>query len=586
MSMQPFKPLAALLSAVVMVQNLCAMPIEFRIIQTSDVHGCFFPYDFIDRKPLGGSLARVSTYVNRLREQYGERLILLDAGDILQGQPTCYYCNYVKPQMPNVAAQVINYMGYDAQTIGNHDIETGHAVYDKWIGETRCPMLGANVIDTRTQQPYLKPYTIIERNGVRIAVIGMLTDAIPCWLSEELWQGLRFDDVVESSRRWVAYVKEHEHPDVIVGLFHCGLEQGINTKEYEENPTLRVAKQVPGFDVIFYGHDHRTLQRVVTSSDGSETLLLNPSSNAAYVCDATLRVETDDKGKVVSKKLIGKLQSMRDIDIDEKFMQQFQPSIDSTMTFVNRKIGTMSHTIYTRDAFFGSSSFCDLVHNLQLQITGADISFNAPLTFDSTISQGDIHVSDMFNLYKYENLVCCMKMTGKEIRDYLEMSYDQWIATMRTPDDHIMLMDTRTNSKKEQYYVFKNLAFNFDSAAGINYEVDVTQKKGSRIRILSMADGTPFDESRWYNVVMNSYRANGGGELLTKGAGIPQDELVKRLTYKSERDQRHYLTQAIEQAGNIDPKPNGNWHFVPEAWTVPAIERDRQLLFRPKGDNN
>ena len=575
-----FKPLTAIVSALLLAQPLCAMPIEFRIIQTTDVHGSFFPYDFINRKPQAGSLARVSTYVKQLREQYGDRLILLDAGDILQGQPTCYYCNYVKPEIPNVAAQVINYMGYDAQTIGNHDIETGHAVYDKWIGETRCPMLGANVIDTRTQQPYLKPYTIIERSGVRIAVIGMLTDAIPCWLGEELWQGLRFDDVVESSRQWVAYVKEHEHPDVIVGLFHCGLEGGIATDDYEENPTLRVAKNVPGFDVIFYGHDHRTHQQVVTSADGSETLLLNPSSNATYVCDATLRVEIDDNGKVTNKKLLGKLQSVRDLDIDDQFMQHFQASIDSTMTFVNRRIGTMTHTIYTRDAFFGSSSFCDLVHNLQLQITGADISFNAPLTFDSTIAEGDIHMSDMFNLYKYENLVCCLKMTGKEIRNYLEMSYDQWIATMRTPDDHIMLMDQRTNSKKEPYFVFRNLAFNFDSAAGINYEVDATKEKGSRIHILSMADGTPFDNDRWYNVVMNSYRANGGGELLTKGAGIPQDELTKRITYKSERDQRYYLTKAIEEAGNIDPKPNGNWRFVPDEWTKPALERDRKLLFR------
>ena len=151
------KPLTAIVSALLLAQPLCAMPIEFRIIQTTDVHGSFFPYDFINRKPQAGSLARVSTYVKQLREQYGDRLILLDAGDILQGQPTCYYCNYVKPEIPNVAAQVINYMGYDAQTIGNHDIETGHGVYDKWIGETRCPMLGANVTDTRTQQPYLKP---------------------------------------------------------------------------------------------------------------------------------------------------------------------------------------------------------------------------------------------------------------------------------------------------------------------------------------------------------------------------------------------------------------------------------------------
>lgn len=174
--------------------------IELRIIQTSDVHGCFFPYDFIERKPKEGTMARVITYVDSLRNIYGDRLLLLDNGDILQGQPTCYYSNFVNPQQPNIAASVINYMKYDAQTIGNHDVETGHAVYDKWIKETKCPMLGANVTNTHTNTPYLKPYAIFNRAGVKIAVLGMLTPAIPNWLNKSLWSGLRFEEMVSCAK--------------------------------------------------------------------------------------------------------------------------------------------------------------------------------------------------------------------------------------------------------------------------------------------------------------------------------------------------------------------------------------------------
>ena len=94
-----------------------------------------------------------------------------------------------------------------------------------------------------------------------------------------------------------------------------------------------------------------------------------------------------------------------------------------------------------------------------------------------------------------------------------------------------------------------------------------------------MSDGQPFDEQKWYKVVMNSYRANGGGELLTKGAGIPIDSLEERIIYQSLRDQRYYLTEEIEKIGTIDPQPNHNWHFVPEEWAKPALERDRKLLF-------
>ena len=143
--------------------------VKLHIVETSDVHGSFFPYDFINRKPKRGTLARVSTYVKRLREEYGDNVILVDNGDILQGQPTCYYYNYVDTESTNVAADVINYMKYDAETFGNHDVETGHACYDKWIKEVKCPMLGANIINTATgADPSAISYTML---NVLIAII-------------------------------------------------------------------------------------------------------------------------------------------------------------------------------------------------------------------------------------------------------------------------------------------------------------------------------------------------------------------------------------------------------------------------------
>ena len=145
--------------------------IKIRVVETSDVHGCFFPYDFINRKPKAGSLARVSSYVDSLRQEYNDRLILLDNGDLLQGQPTCYYYNYINTKARNVASDVLNYMKYDAETFGNHDVETGHAVYDKWVSELKCPVLGANIINTKTGKPYVKPYVILEREGIRIAIL-------------------------------------------------------------------------------------------------------------------------------------------------------------------------------------------------------------------------------------------------------------------------------------------------------------------------------------------------------------------------------------------------------------------------------
>ena len=551
--------------------------VDIRIIQTSDVHGCFFPYDFISRKPKSGTLARVCTYVNKLREQYGDRLLLLDNGDILQGQPTCYYCNFVKPEMPNVAAEVINYLRYDAQTIGNHDVETGHAVYDKWISEVKCPMLGANIIDTKTGLPYVKPYVVFERQSVKIAVLGMLTPAIPNWLGEQLWSGLRFEEMVSSCRKWVKHIQENEKPDVLIGLFHSGREGGIQTAEYDEDATTKVAEQVEGFDLILYGHDHVRYEGTVKNPSGRDVVLLDPSSNAVFVADAKISI-TKKGNKLIDKKTEGKVVDIRGEEIDQQFLQHFKPQMDSVSAFVDRKIGVFKNTIRTRDCYFGNAAFTDFIHDLQMKITGADISFNAPLSFDTSIEAGEVRVGDMFNLYRYENQICVLRMTGEEVRKHLELSYDRWVNTMKSPDDHIMLLNDNAR-EDQQRFGFKNLAFNFDSAAGIDYEVDVTKPDGQKVRILRMTDGRPFDEHQWYRVAMNSYRANGGGELLTLGAGIPHDEIKNRMIYESERDQRFYLTKEIEKAGEMDPQPHNNWRFVPAEWTEPALKRDRELIF-------
>ena len=542
--------------------------VTIRLVETSDVHGAFFPYNFTERRPMEGTMARVSTYLKRQRKTYGDRLILLDNGDILQGQPTCYYTNYVKTDEPNIAAEVINYLKYDAETFGNHDVETGHAVYDKWIKEVKCPMLGANIIDTKTNKPYVKPYTIIEREGVRVAILGMLTPAIPNWLHESLWTGLRFDEMLQTARHWLKILKEQEKADVIVGLFHSGWDGGIVTPTYEEDVARKMAETVEGFDVIFFGHDHTERNTTINN-----TLCMDPSCNALKVAEATIQIRN---GKVISKK--GEIIDVRNEAIDQQYIAHFQPQIDAIRQYVERQLGTFASPMRSRDAFFGSAAFTDLIHQLQLDETHADISFNAPLTFNTDIKAGPINMSDMFKLYRFENKIYVLRMTGEEVRKHLERSYDLWVNTMKSPDDHIMMLN-EGSAGDEQRRGFKNLTFSFDSAAGIDYVVDVTKPDGQKVHILQFSDGRPFDEKAWYKVVMNSYRGNGGGELLTQGAGIPLDSINNRIIFMSERDQRYYLTQKIEREGKVEGKALNNWRFIPDAWARPAIERDRKLIF-------
>ena len=549
--------------------------VKLKLIETSDIHGNFFPYNFITQQDWKGSFARVHSYAQQERQTYGHNLLLMDNGDILQGQPSAYYYNFMDTVSTHITAAMMNYMGFVVGNMGNHDVEAGHAVYDRWISQCQFPVLGANIIRTSDEQPYLKPYEIIEREGVKIAVLGMITPAIPTWLPETLWKGLYFADMEQTARKWMPIIQEKEKPDIIIGLFHAGKEARTVAGKYREDASAEIAERIPGFDIIMMGHDHRHFCGKIANVQGDSVLLINPANNGRTVGDVEISL-TLDGDKVIRKSIQGKLADMDKLEPSPDFMKQFAPQYQAVEAFVSEKVGTFTETISTRPAYFGPSAFIDFIHSLQLDLTGADISFAAPLSFDAVIKEGDIHISDMFNLYKYENMLYTMELTGKEIKGFLEESYAIWTNQMKSADDHVLLL---TERKDGNGYTFTNPSFNFDSAAGIIYTVDVTKPAGQKVSIQSLANGEPFDLNRTYRVALNSYRGNGGGELLTKGAGIPQDQLKDRIISATEKDLRYYMIQYIREKKTLSPQPLNQWKMIPEDWTEKAAERDARLLF-------
>ena len=271
--------------------TLNAQTIKVKIIETSDVHGAIFPYSLKDNKEINSSLARVSTFVNQQRVDTNQIVFLLDNGDILQGNPAVYYYNFEKTDTINLYADVMNYMKYDAATIGNHDIETGHDVYDKFNNEIKFPWLAANAINTETNQPYFKPYTTVERGGVKIAILGLITPAIPQWLPEQIWSGMKFDDMIETAQKWVKKIREMEQPDLMIGLFHSGVDYTYNNENENtyknENASRLVAEKVDGFDLIFVGHDHEGWNFKTKAPNGKEVLIIGTTAGAQNVAVAS-----------------------------------------------------------------------------------------------------------------------------------------------------------------------------------------------------------------------------------------------------------------------------------------------------------
>ena len=376
---------------------------KLRIIHTTDVHGNIFPYDFLNDRPGKGSMARLSTVLKEARKT-DPSLLLLDAGDLLQGEPPTYYYNYVDTVSQHLVATSMNYLRYDAVAMGNHDIEPGHQVFDKWRTECKFPLLGANIISDATGKPYFQPYQMYQRDGLRIAVLGFTTPAIPQWVPAHLWKGLHFDDILASAAHWVPLIQKQEKPDVLVVLMHSGLEN--DNPDYLENAGRALANKGLGIDLLLIGHDHRTELEWIRPTEGrsDSVLLINPANHLDRVSDIQITV-TKRGGKVVKKELRPSFISLDGVTPDPDFLAHFKQEEEAVKTYLSSEVGELATEVRGEDALFGTSPYMDVIHRMQLDAVQAEISFAAPLKISAVLPAGKIYVRDLFKFCPFSNFL-------------------------------------------------------------------------------------------------------------------------------------------------------------------------------------
>ena len=547
------------------------------LLTTNDVHGHYFDSLYVQPQ-VRGSLMSVSAHVDSLRGMWGrENVILVDAGDYLQGDNAAYYYNFVDTTSVHLYARLVDHIGYDAVVVGNHDIETGHPVYDRIVSQMKTPMLAANALYASTGKPYFKEYVILKKQGLKIAIIGCTNPNIGNWLSPKLWAGMEFKNLLPYAQEVVDRVHATENPDVVILAAHTGAGEGNG--KYLENQGLDLYQSLRGVDMVVSAHDHRP--RV---EQNDSIVFINSGSHCRNFGHGTITL-TVKNGKVVSKALSSDLIELDKNKVDMQMQKMFRSDFEAVRAFTKQEVGQLSVDLRTRDSYCGMSDYVNLIHTLSLGCSPAQISFAAPLTFDGFVKAGTILYNDLFTIYPFENQLFIIKMTGREINDALEYSYDKWINTLSPTQHHLLKIkegaDPRTGTKS---WSFVNRPYNFDSAAGLFYEVDVTKAYGQRIQISTLADGTAFDEESQYNVAVTSYRANGGGGILREGAGIDTDKIDERVVeyYPEIRELLYdYLLKnkviSSEVIGNSSVI--GSWKFVPENKATPALVADMALLF-------
>lgn len=548
----------------------------FRVLTTNDIHGRYFDSLYVTDRT-SNALTNVSWYADSIRVAGGaDNVILIDAGDCLQGDNAAYYFNYADTVSKHLFARMMEYVGYDAVVVGNHDIETGHPVYDRIRRTMDVPFLAANAIRTDNGKPYFQEYVTLKRHGLKITVIGFTNPNIKSWLSPLLWEGMTFESLLPMAQESVDRIVAKEKSDVVIVAVHAGTGEGDGSQL--ESQGLDLFNSLHGVDFVICAHDHRP---VVHKNDS--ICLINAGSHCRNLGFGTVKLKVEN-GKVVSKTLDAELLPVDKNNVDKQMQQTFIQEFEAVKAFTLKEVGELKTELRTRDAYRGMSDYMNLIHTLSIGCSPAQISFAAPLTFNGFVKEGTLVYNDLFTIYPYENQLFVVKMTGKEIKDYLEFSYDSWINTIDSADDHVLKIvnaaDPRTGQSR---WSFVNRSYNFDSAAGLIYKVDVTKPVGQRVLIESLADGTSFDEASEYNVAMTSYRASGGGGLMT-AAGVDTERINDRVVeyYPEIRNILYdYLVEnkVIDPAQTGDRNVIGEWRFIPEDLASKALDKDMELLF-------
>jgi len=536
------------------------------IVSTTDMHGRIFPIDYYTNKYDNVGIAKVATLVKDARKNDPD-LLLLDSGDTIQGTPLEYFHNKRHNTPPDPMMLAMNALHYDAMAVGNHEYNFGLKVLEKARSEAQFPWLSANTYDKGTARTHYKPYIVKEVGGVRIGVLGLTTPGIPNWENVPNYADLEFHETISEARKWVAVLHNTEKVDLVVIAMHMGVEEDLRTGQINpsqvpnENAAIAIARRVPGVDIILMGHTHREVPSLTVNSNFAITgladlntgqgidrkltegvLLTQANRWASHVARVDLYLEKNEAGRwhVVAKsaRTIPVTQSTA---IDPEIAKLGEPYDKETQDWLSRAIGESSEELTARDCRFRDTAIIDLIQRVQLEAGNAGVSMAACFNPQARIPKGKVTVRDIAGLYEYENTLVTLELSGQQLKEALEHSA-QYFREYEQGKSLAELIDQRVPG------------YNFDMAAGVTYDLDLTKPFGQRIQHLKFKR-QPLAPTQKLRVVTNNYRVNGGGNYtMYKGAPV---------VYRSSEEVRELIIDWVEKHNTIPTRTDNNWRIVP-----------------------
>ncbi len=516
------------------------------ILGTSDIHSNIWGYTYEDDKETtNNGLARVYTYIQQVRAE-NPNTILIDNGDTVQGNIlTDDIYNKQEGEHPVIAA--MNYMGFDAMVLGNHEFNfQAYDLVERIEEQAEFPMLSANTTVKETGEYYVEPYTIVESAGVKVAIIGATTPNIPVWDGDAV-ADLAFEDMAIAVGRSIDEIGDSA--DIIIVSAHAGMFAEFD-EEGRSDAAQKIIDENPEVDVLLAGHMH-----IIENEKQGEVVVGAPRNLGRDVVrfDLTLDSEKNIIGStidVVDMTDVVPSEEIRSIPI---VMEAHQRTIDFIAGGISADgtegggaLGTTTERFQPENEIMGipegkivDTAVVDLINMIQLEQSGADVSAAALFQNTSDLPEGEINYGNIFSIYKFDNTLYRVDVTGAELKAYMEWSaecFNQWV-------------EGDINISFDPEYP----GYLYDMFAGVDYQIDLSMPKGERIKNV-MFEGEPLADDQILSLAVNNYRY---------ASALKSGELVAGTRdWESPNAIRDMIVQYFADNSPVAPVVDNNWEII------------------------
>ncbi len=516
------------------------------IFQTSDIHGHLFPTSYLKRREnqAFGLLKVASNYKAHKTVLPEDSTLFISNGDILQGSALSHFL-YKQKGSGTTILNVMNEIGYEAAVPGNHEFNYGQAYLQEAYQAADFPLLCANILDSDGQPYFGQAYKIFERDGVKIAVLGLTTQFIPHWEHPKHIEGLTFQSAVECAQHYVPIL--NELADVTIVSYHGGFECNLDTLtptdiNVGENEGYALIKEVPGIDVLLTGHQHNQIARVI---DGVAVVM--PGDKGRFLGKVTLHLNKYEGDQ--SWSLVDAVPELIDTEETTSLYKSDNVEINALgeeiEDWLDQTVGRISGDMLIDDvdqARICDHPYIEFIHRVQNYYGQTEISAAALFNNQATGFSEQVTIRDILNNYPFPNTLAVVKVTGADIKAALELSAEFFMLD----DQNQIVMSPEWLDPKPKLY-------NYDMYEGIQYTVDVSKAKGQRVVRLDYRY-LPMDMDAEFEVTLNQYRAVGGGDYPMFDAS----KIIREVNI----EMNQLIIQYLEQFKGIEATCNHNFKVV------------------------